>query len=100
MRNRKTLTLTVVCALACATPSIALAQQSVAPGWSKTGSVICPDGYDYSDTERLCWEAEELKRRKSNQETAAIVFLLITGLGTIAGIYLGLRKIEREERAV
>ncbi len=75
----------------------ALAQQPVSPGWNKAGAFVCPDGYDYSATQRLCWEASQLKRLRSSQETAANVLLVITGLGAVAGVFLGLRKINREE---
>lgn len=78
-------------------PAAVLAQQPVEPRWTDKHSVICPEGYEYWTTERLCWESNQLKQRRSNQEAAAKVFFIVAALGTIAGVYLGLRQINREE---
>lgn len=79
-------------------PSVAWAQQPVDPGWNDKGSVICPEGFAYSATDRLCWESGYLRERRFTQGAAANVLLILAGVGTIAGVYFGLKRLDDERQ--
>lgn len=77
--------------LSAALPSVASAEQTAMPRWIDPNTPVCPAGFEYSKSEGFCWDSEFFWRRHRQQQ-AAIPFLIVVGVGTVAGMYLGLRK--------
>lgn len=71
--------------LSAALPSVASAQKAAPPQWIDKKTAVCPAGFEFSSHEPTCWESEFFWRRHRLQQ-AAIVFLIVVGVGTVAGM--------------